>query len=128
MVSTWEFDFGGWRSFPGSAGSTFVFQFCYCELPLKNHCGNDRRPNFIIFLVWSALIAGGWVGGGGIEEKILFRAGWNSAFVCLVLFKDWGRRVSPRIYFFVSVVKQGNEEAGWVQDFLAWPQGWKGSP
>ena len=42
------------------------------------------------------------------------------SFVFLVLFKDGGRRVSLRFYLFVSDVNQGNKEAGWVQDFLAW--------
>ena len=31
--------------------------------------------------------------------------------------------MSPRFHLFVSDVNQGNEGAGWVQDFLAWPQG-----
>ena len=35
----------------------------------------------------------------------------------LVLFKDGGRRVSLRFLFF-SDVKQGDEDARWVQDFL----------
>ena len=32
--------------------------------------------------------------------------------VFLVLFKDGGRRVSPRFHLFVSDVNQGNKEAG----------------
>ena len=40
----------------------------------------------------------------------------NASFVCLVLFKDRGRRVSPRFYLFVSDINQWNEEAGGVQD------------
>ena len=51
-----------------------------------------------------------------------------ASFLFVVLFKDGGRRVSPRFHFFVFGVNQGNEGAGWVQDFLAWPQGWKDSP
>ena len=43
-----------------------------------------------------------------------------TSFVFVVLFKDEGRRVSPRFHLFVSAVNQGNKEAGWVQDFLAW--------
>ena len=30
---------------------------------LKTNGGRDRRPNLVIFLVWSGLIVGGWVGG-----------------------------------------------------------------
>ena len=32
----------------------------YCELSVKNQYGSDRKPNFIIFLEWSALIIVGW--------------------------------------------------------------------
>ena len=41
-------------------------------------------------------------------------------FVFLVLFKDGGCMVSPRFHLFVLDVNQGNKDAGWVQDFLAW--------
>ena len=40
----------------------------------------ETRPKFVIlfffvfFVVWKALIVGGWV-AGGVEEKVLFRAG-----------------------------------------------------
>ena len=33
-------------------------------------------------------------------------------FVFLVLFKDGGRRVSPRFHLFVSDVNQGNKKTG----------------
>ena len=42
----------------------------------------------------------------------------TACFVFLVLFKDGGCRVSP-IFHLVSDVNQGDEEAGWFQDFLA---------
>ena len=56
MVNTLEFDFGGWRLFTGRVGSIFAFRFWCCELFLKNHWGRERRPNFIIFVVWSTLL------------------------------------------------------------------------
>ena len=31
------------------------------NLMLKTNRGRDRRPNFVMFLNWSASIAGGWV-------------------------------------------------------------------
>ena len=31
------------------------------NLLLKTNGGRDRRSNFVIFVVWSTLIAGGWV-------------------------------------------------------------------
>ena len=42
-----------------------------------------------------------------------------ASFLFLVLFKDGGCRLSPRSHLFVSDINQGNEEACWVQDFLA---------
>ena len=66
---------------------------------------------FFFFVFWSALIASGWVGGGGVEQKVLF---------CVVLFKVGGDRVSPRFHFFVFDVNQENKERGWVQHFLVW--------
>ena len=35
--------------------------------------GGDKRPHFIIFVVWKVPIVGGWVGGGGLGQKVLFR-------------------------------------------------------
>ena len=37
--------------------------------------GEIKKLNFVSFVVWRALIAGGWVGGGGMERKVLLRAG-----------------------------------------------------
>ena len=72
--------------------------------------GRDRKPNFVKFVIWSALIASGWVVAW--SRKSYLGPDEITSFVCLVLFKDGGRRVSPRINFFVSDVNQGNEEAG----------------
>ena len=64
MVNTSEFDFGGWRLFTGRAESIFTFQFWYCDISEEPVGLRGRTPSFVIFVVWSALIAGGWVGGG----------------------------------------------------------------
>ena len=41
------------------------------DLLLKNDAGRDRRPNFVIFVVWSALNVDGWVVvGSGREAHI----------------------------------------------------------
>ena len=37
-----------------------------------------------------------------------------ASFVCLILFKDGGHRVSPKSHIFVSDVNQGNEELSWM--------------
>ena len=55
-----------------------------------------RKPNFVIFVIWSALIAGGWVVVACSRKSCLGPAEFAS-FVCLVLFKDG--------------------DAGWVEDF-----------
>ena len=61
MVNESKFQFSVPILLPGSGKRRFVFQFQYCKLSVKNQWGRDRRPNFVIFLVWRALIAGGWV-------------------------------------------------------------------
>ena len=33
------------------------------NLLFKNHGGGDKMPNVVAFVVWSALIVGGWVVG-----------------------------------------------------------------
>ena len=45
-----------------------------------------------------------------------------TSYVFLISFKDGGRKVSPSFHLFVLDVNQGDEEAGGVQDFLAWSQ------
>ena len=85
---------------------------------LKTTKGRDRRPNFVKFVIWSALIAGAWVVVAWSRKSCLVSAEIAS-FVCLFLFKDWGYRVSPKFHLFISDVNQRNEEVGRVQDFLA---------
>ena len=57
--------------FPGRAESIMAFQF----LKASGCKGEIKKLNFVSFVVWRALIAGGWVGGGGMERKVLLRAG-----------------------------------------------------
>ena len=65
-------------------------------------------PNFVIFVVWSALIAGGWVVVAWSRKSCL-GAAEIASFVCLILLKDRGRRVSPG--FVSDNVNHGNEDA-----------------
>ena len=46
------------------------------------------------------------------SRKSCLRPAEIASFVRLVLFKDWGCKVSPRLHLFISDVNQGNEEAG----------------
>ena len=50
LVSNSEYNFGGQGSYPEGANKKISI------LTLKN-----RDPNFVIFLVWSALIVCGWI-------------------------------------------------------------------
>ena len=51
------------------------------------------------------------MGGGGLGQKVLFRASRNLIFVYLVKFEDWGRRVSLiRFRLVVSDVDPGNKD------------------
>ena len=72
--------------------------------------GGDRKPNFVIFLVLSALIVGGWMVVVWSRKSCLGLVEIAS-FVFRVLFTDEGCRASPRFQLFVSNVNQGNEEA-----------------
>ena len=73
----------------------------------KKQWGRDRRSHFVIFVVWKALIVGGWmvVAWG---RKSYLRPAENSSFVYLVHFKDGGRRLSLRRHLFISDVHPGN--------------------
>ena len=129
MVGKSESQSSGQISFSRRGKYELVFQFWYCEPSVKNQCWEggrrgggrekDRRPNFVFFVVWSALIVT-WLSCIG-PAKI-------APFLFLVLLKDGERRVSPRFHLFFSVVNQGNEKMQCVQAFLAWSQGWKDSP
>ena len=69
----------------------------YTNFLLKTIDGVDRKPNLDIFVVWSALIVGGWV----------------------VLL--WGRRSCLRpavIAFYVFLVSFSGVDAGSVKDFI----------
>ena len=69
----------------------------------------DRKSNFVIFVVWNALIVVGWVLVVWSRKSYLGPAE-IIFFVFLVLFKDGGRRVSPRFHLLVSDVNQKSKE------------------
>ena len=92
--------------FSRRAEHLFVFQFSsdFANVLLKANRGRGRRSNFVIFVVWSALVVGGWVIVGWSRKSSLVPAEITS-FVFLVLLKDGGRTVNPRFHLFVSNVK-----------------------
>ena len=67
-------------------------------LQLKTNWGETEKPYFVIFVVWSSLIVGGWVVVAWTRECCLGPA-------------DGERRVSPRFHLYVSDVNQGSPEA-----------------
>ena len=103
-----------------SSNKHFLFNPDIEYFVLKTDREKGRRPYFIIFAFWSALIVTGWWLMRWSRKSYLRP---NEIFLFLVLFKDGGRKVGPRFYFFISGVNQGNEEARWGQDLLVWPTG-----
>ena len=63
--------------FQGVNTLLFRFQYWYSELSVKKTMLRHGKPHFI-FVVWSALVVGGWV----MRQKVLFRTGWN--LICCV--------------------------------------------
>ena len=92
----------------------FAFKLWHCGLSVQDQWTRNRRANYVIVLVWSVLIVGGWV-------VVYSRKCYLGSEVFLVFFKYGGRRKSPRLHLLVSDVYQGNGEVGCVQNFPAWP-------
>ena len=99
-----------------------LFNSDIVNLLLKTNLGRNRRPNFVVFVVWNTLVVGVLVLVVWSRKSCLGPAKIAS-FVFLILFKIGGPRVSLRFRLFFSDVNQGNGEAGWIKDFLTWPQG-----
>ena len=89
MVSNQNYNLGCLGSFPVGADKKFAFQFSYYELSVKNQWGRDRAPNFVIFLVWGALIVTRWVVVAWSRNSCLGPAEIAS-LVFFVLFKNGG--------------------------------------
>ena len=58
MVNELEFQFRDPSSFPGWGGNNLLFDVDIVNLTLKKEFRRDRRPNVIVFVVWSALVGG----------------------------------------------------------------------
>ena len=58
-VNTSGFQSSNPRSFPGMGEYDFLLNVDLVNILLKNIEGRDRRPHFVIFVVWNALIVGG---------------------------------------------------------------------
>ena len=89
MVNASGFNTSDRRSFPGEGNMYLLFNSDIMNLLLKTNGERNRRPNFVIFVVWSTLIVGGWVLVAWSLKSCLGPAEIAS-FVFLVLFKDGG--------------------------------------
>ena len=69
----------------------------------KTNGGETRKPNFVVFLAWSALIVDGLVILAWNKISCLTPAEVVS-FVFLVLFKNGPRRVKPIFHLYISDV------------------------
>ena len=78
---------------------------------LKTFDRRDRKPNFVIFVVWNALIVSEWVVLAWSRKSYL-KPAEIASYLLLASFKDGRRRVSPRLHLLVLDVNQGNVEAG----------------
>lgn len=81
-----------------------LFNFDFVQFLFKTNGGRDKWSNFAIFVVWKALIVGGWV---AVVQSRKFYLGPT---IFLVLFKHGERRVDSRFRLLVFHVYQGNEE------------------
>ena len=54
MVRKPKFQYSGPRCFPGGQNMDLLFNSDIVNLLLKTNRGRDRRPNFAVFVVWSA--------------------------------------------------------------------------
>ena len=89
-----------------------LFNSDIVNLLLNINRGRKKRPNFVIFVVWYTLFVGRLVLVGVLvawSRKSCLGPAEIVSFVSLVLFKNAGRKVSPRFHLFVSDVNQGNK-------------------
>ena len=61
MVSTSELHSSDPRSFSGRSDYNLLFNVDNENVLLKNNGRRDRRPHFVNFVVWKALIVGWWM-------------------------------------------------------------------
>ena len=131
MVNVSEFNSSDPSSFPGRAEFNLLFNVDIVNPLLKNKTGKDRRPHFVVVVVWKALIVGVCMVVAWGRKSYLAPVEISSS-VFLIQFKDGGHRVSLRLHLFVSDVDPGKDDFKCknvcAKTFLLVPQGWKGSP
>ena len=131
MVNVSESNSSVLSSFPGRAEFNLLFNVDIVNPLLKNKTWRDRRPHFVVVVVWKALIVGVCMVVAWGRKSYLAPVEISSS-VFLIQFKDGGHRESLRLHLFVSDVDPGKEDFKCknvcAKTFLRVPQGWKGSP
>ena len=95
---------------PARGNVVLLFNSDIVNLPLNTNGVRNRRYNFVIFVVGYTLIVVGWVLVGVLvawSRKSCLGPAEIASFVSLVLFKNAGRKVSPRLHLYD--VNQGNK-------------------
>ena len=77
-----------------------LFNFDIMDFLFETNRGRDRRPNFVIFVVWSVLLL-----VGGVEQKVLLVAGCFPGII-----QGLGLWVGSRFHLLVPDFYKGNEE------------------
>ena len=109
MVNVSESNSSDPRSFPGRAEFNLLFNVDIVNPLLKNKTWRDRRPHFVVVVVWKALIVGVCMVVAWGRKSYLAPVEISSS-VFLIQFKDGGHRESLRLHLFVSDVDPGKED------------------
>ena len=106
MVNVSESNSSDPSSFPGRAEFNLLFNVDIANPLLKNERGRDRRPHFVIVVVWKALIVGVCMVVAWGRKSYLAPVGISS-FVFLIQFKDGGHRVGlDFIFLFLMWIQE----------------------
>ena len=82
----------------------------------------------LIFVMWGCFNFQ-WVKGGGVGQKMLFRASWNCIFCLLLLLKSWSvRGASHHSAFIVLELIKGTSRRCESKIFFCYPRGLTASP
>ena len=88
---------------PARENIFWLFNSDILNLLLNINRGRKKIPNFVTFVVWHTLIVGGLVLVGVLvawSKKYCLGPAEIPSFVPLILFKNAGRKVSPRFHLF----------------------------
>ena len=85
----------------------FTSQFEYCEVSVKNQWGRNQKAQFCSFSSLECFNCR-WAGDFGVEQNILFNAGWSCVFCLPGFIQGWttqGETNISSLYFWCSLRK-----------------------